>query len=226
MAVTLCGPDCTPSPTEDEQIVAILKGGRFLRAENFDEECVMRIFGFTLERSKQYSFWRTRQGLSDVEAVVNEVASGLGEHLALLPFPGESVFRIDLDYRLHRKQKDDESINDTKNDDKSDKLIDNNDYYDRLINDTKYKNMVGLSGTEKEQLKQSGQIIRMNEFLAIYLIMYALSMIVRYYPEKWEQMLLTEVGYIIEGFVKSAPVTFLRYYRNLLDGECWMVSPR
>lgn len=57
--------------------------------------------------------------------------------------------------------------------------------------------------------------------------MFALTYITRYYAEKWEDYLAQEnTTYIVEGFVKSAPLTFLRHYRNLLHGDCWMVSPR
>jgi YaaC-like Protein len=68
--------------------------------------------------------------------------------------------------------------------------------------------------------------VRMSEIIAIYLLMFAMSIVVRYRAEEWEAILNTEVAWIIESFLKGAPLTFLRHYRNLLDGECWAITPR
>ena len=59
----------------------------------------------------------------------------------------------------------------------------------------------------------------MNEMLAIYIVMFFLGSLVRYRPDLLEAMLSTKDAWIIERFTKSAPLTFLRHARNMLDGK-------
>lgn len=59
----------------------------------------------------------------------------------------------------------------------------------------------------------------MNEVLAIYIIMFHLGSLVRYRPWVLEKMLSTKDAWIVERFVKAAPLTFLRHIRNMIDGQ-------
>ncbi len=59
----------------------------------------------------------------------------------------------------------------------------------------------------------------MQESIAIYCCMFFLGSLVRYRPELLEGMLSTKDAWIIERFIKSAPLTFLRLIRNLFDGQ-------
>ncbi len=52
--------------------------------------------------------------------------------------------------------------------------------------------------------------IRIDETIAIYLVMYYISNLVRYKPEYLENLLDTKESWLIESFIKSCPVTFLR----------------
>ena len=63
------------------------------------------------------------------------------------------------------------------------------------------------------------QLAPMQEPIAIYCAMFFLGSLVRYRPEILEAMLLTKNAWIIERFIKSAPLTFLRHIRNLFDGQ-------
>jgi hypothetical protein len=63
------------------------------------------------------------------------------------------------------------------------------------------------------------KIAPMQELIAIYCSMYFLSSLVRYRPELLEAMLSTKDAWLIERFIKSAPLTFLRLARNLFDKE-------
>jgi hypothetical protein len=57
----------------------------------------------------------------------------------------------------------------------------------------------------------------MNEFVAIYVIMFLLGSLVRYRPEILEKMLSSKDTWLIERFVKTAPITLLRHFRNLVE---------
>jgi hypothetical protein len=59
----------------------------------------------------------------------------------------------------------------------------------------------------------------MNEMLAIYGCMFYLGSLVRYNPQYLESILWTKHSWMIERFIKSAPITFLRHFRNFLDGN-------
>ena len=59
--------------------------------------------------------------------------------------------------------------------------------------------------------------IPMNEFMAIYVVMFFLGSLVRYRPEILEGMLINKDAWLVEVFVRSTPVTFLRHARNFLD---------
>jgi hypothetical protein len=56
--------------------------------------------------------------------------------------------------------------------------------------------------------------------------MYYLGSLVRYRPWVLEAMLETKAAWIIERFVKSSPVTFLRHFRNMLDDGDWVYVAR
>jgi hypothetical protein len=66
----------------------------------------------------------------------------------------------------------------------------------------------------------------MNEMHSIYIIMFFLGSLVRYRPDLLENMLSTKDAWILERFIKSAPLTFLRYARNLLDGRYLVYTAR
>jgi hypothetical protein len=66
----------------------------------------------------------------------------------------------------------------------------------------------------------------MNEMHSIYIVMYFLGSLVRYRPDLLENMLSTKDAWILERFIKSAPLTFLRYARNLLDGKYIVYTAR
>jgi hypothetical protein len=59
----------------------------------------------------------------------------------------------------------------------------------------------------------------MNEVLAIYCCMFHLGSLVRYRPHVLESMLAKKDAWMIERFVKGAPITFLRHIRNMMDGR-------
>jgi hypothetical protein len=50
----------------------------------------------------------------------------------------------------------------------------------------------------------------MNELMSIYLIMFYMSSLVRYKPAFIENLLNTKEAWLIDSFVKSCSVTFLR----------------
>lgn len=66
----------------------------------------------------------------------------------------------------------------------------------------------------------------MNEMHSIYIVMFFLGSLVRYRPDLLENMLSTKDAWILERFIKSAPLTFLRYARNLLDGKYLVFTAR
>ena len=68
--------------------------------------------------------------------------------------------------------------------------------------------------------------IPMNEIIAIYLVMFFLGSLVRYRPDYLERIFASKDAWIIERFAKAAPVTFLRYARNLIDGRNFVYVSR
>jgi hypothetical protein len=66
----------------------------------------------------------------------------------------------------------------------------------------------------------------MNEFIAIYCSMFFFGSLVRYRPDILEAMLSTSDAWLIERFIKAAPITFLRHARNLFDGNYLVYTPR
>jgi hypothetical protein len=60
----------------------------------------------------------------------------------------------------------------------------------------------------------------MNEFVAIYVLMFFLGSLVRYRPSVLEGMLEKEDAWMVESLMRSVPVAFLRHARNALSGEC------
>ena len=63
------------------------------------------------------------------------------------------------------------------------------------------------------------RLVVMKEMVAIYTIMFYFGSLVRYRPEVLEGMLLKKDAWMIESFLRSTPITFLRHARNLLDGN-------
>ncbi len=55
-----------------------------------------------------------------------------------------------------------------------------------------------------------------SEPLAIYVLMFYLGSLVRYYPYYLEQLLESKYARIIECFLAGAPETFLRHMTNLI----------
>lgn len=66
----------------------------------------------------------------------------------------------------------------------------------------------------------------MNEVIAIYCCMFFLGSLVRYRPQLLEAMLSTKDAWLIERFIKSAPITFLRHVRNLFDDQYLVFKQR
>lgn len=58
-----------------------------------------------------------------------------------------------------------------------------------------------------------------NEVLAIYVMMFYLSNLVRYFPHYLEGILESKEAWLVESFTMSAPATFLRHMGNLIVGE-------
>jgi YaaC-like protein len=75
-------------------------------------------------------------------------------------------------------------------------------------------------------LKTRANEIKMSEPIAVYAIMFYLGSLVRYRPDVLEGMLATKDAWIIERFVHSASITFLRYVRNLIDGNYFVYGTR
>lgn len=61
--------------------------------------------------------------------------------------------------------------------------------------------------------------VDMNDFLAIYILMFYLSSLVRYRPDTLRHLSQTKDRWILESFVVSTPVIFLRHCVNILLGE-------
>ena len=66
-------------------------------------------------------------------------------------------------------------------------------------------------------LKLSEQL-SIKEPVAIYALMYFLSSLVRYNPDFLESLLASRDSWILERFMRAAPVTLLLYMRNLIEG--------
>lgn len=62
-------------------------------------------------------------------------------------------------------------------------------------------------------------IAPMSEFLAIYCLAFYLGSLVRYRPQYLESLLATKDAWIVERFLYQAPITFLRHFRNAIDGR-------
>jgi len=58
-----------------------------------------------------------------------------------------------------------------------------------------------------------------NDMLASYVIMYYLGNLVRYYPYYLEEIIDSKHSWIIESFVQSVPITFLRQIVNCVCGR-------
>ena len=68
--------------------------------------------------------------------------------------------------------------------------------------------------------------IPMAEHLAIYAVMFYLSSLVRYRPDYLELMLATRPSWLIETFVVSCSVTFLRLIISRIVGQELILSRR
>ncbi len=65
----------------------------------------------------------------------------------------------------------------------------------------------------------SGKKIVMNECLAIFMLMFYTSELVRYNPRIIQENLSKPQGWLMERFVVNTPQTFLRYMVNNITGE-------
>lgn len=100
MAVPLCGPNCKYDPVIDPQIWYILTDAGFLREPSPNEDQLLQIFGFASQRAEMYTFWKTPEPLKDINQVVNNISQQLRKNITLIPFEGQPVFSIDLNYPL------------------------------------------------------------------------------------------------------------------------------
>jgi hypothetical protein len=73
---------------------------------------------------------------------------------------------------------------------------------------------------------RSPRLVAMNEMLAIYVVMFSLGSLVRYRPDFLEGLLSTKDAWILERFIKTAPLTFLRHARNMLDNQYLVYATR
>lgn len=71
--------------------------------------------------------------------------------------------------------------------------------------------------------RQNNQIV-VNEFIAIYIIMFFLSSLVRYYPAYLEEIFESKDAWLIESFVKACPLKFLRIITSKILGETYILS--
>lgn len=79
--------------------------------------------------------------------------------------------------------------------------------------------MISLPYRQKNQ-------IRADETIAIYLIMYYLSNLVRYKPEFLEGLLSRKESWLIDSFVRSCPTTFLRSMISRITGTDYIIEKR
>ena len=70
------------------------------------------------------------------------------------------------------------------------------------------------------------QTIHFNEILGIYSAVYFLGSLVRYYPRYFETALVTKDVWMIDVFIRSAPITLLRYLANRVFPENRTYSAR
>jgi hypothetical protein len=75
------------------------------------------------------------------------------------------------------------------------------------------------------QVGGSSQVV-MSEPIAIYALMFYFGSLVRYHPHLLEAMLTKKEAQIIGNFVRVTPITFLRYVRNILDGNYFAYKQR
>ena len=68
--------------------------------------------------------------------------------------------------------------------------------------------------------------IPMRESVAIYAVMFYLSSLVRYDPTYLEKIFASREAWIFKRFVSTAPITFLRRIRNLIDGRNFIYLSR
>ncbi len=68
--------------------------------------------------------------------------------------------------------------------------------------------------------------IPMRESVAIYAVMFFLGSLVRYDPTDLEKILASREAWIFKRFVSTAPITFLRRIRNLIDGRNFIYRSR
>ncbi|HKP24675.1 MAG TPA: YaaC family protein [Dongiaceae bacterium] len=73
---------------------------------------------------------------------------------------------------------------------------------------------------------RTSRLVPMNEVLAIYCVMFHLGSLVRYRPNVLEAMLSKKDAWMIERFVKSSPLTFLKHIRNMIDDRYLVYSVR
>lgn len=66
----------------------------------------------------------------------------------------------------------------------------------------------------------------LNELIAIYLIMFYISNIVRYKPYYLEDMLTKKEAWLIESFIESCPLTFLRIITSEIMGKDFILESR
>lgn len=68
--------------------------------------------------------------------------------------------------------------------------------------------------------------LQMDETLAIYLVMFYISNLVRYNPAYLEELLSKKEAWLIESFIKSCPNTFLRSMISRIVGTDYVIGRR
>ena len=68
------------------------------------------------------------------------------------------------------------------------------------------------------------KLVYMNEFLALYLLMFYLSSLVRYRPDILIKLESKKEKWLFKSFVLSAPIMLLRYCVNILVGESIIIK--
>jgi hypothetical protein len=64
----------------------------------------------------------------------------------------------------------------------------------------------------------------MNEEISIYLVMFFMSEIVRYRPDYLDEILDSKAAWLLESFVESTPLKFLRAITSRIVGEVFVIS--
>ena len=69
-----------------------------------------------------------------------------------------------------------------------------------------------------------GQVLRMNEFAATYLVMFFLGSLVRYRADYLDGLLGSRALWLLESFVNSVPLVFLRMATSRIMNRTYVLN--